>query len=82
MFQRLGVRISAPYTGWTFFHIYLLKKCNDVCLIRPKINDKRGWGWPIFKKKHESAILLWAIWYLQPSLNSSLVERYIKLISA
>ena len=24
------------------------KHCNDVCLKRPKINDKRGRGWPIF----------------------------------
>ena len=24
MFQRLWVQIPAPYTGWTFFHIYLL----------------------------------------------------------
>ena len=23
--------------------------CNDVCLKRPKINDKRGRGWPIIK---------------------------------
>ena len=23
-FQRSWVRIQAPYTGWTFFHIYLL----------------------------------------------------------
>jgi len=26
MFQRLQVRILAPYTGWRFFHIYLLQK--------------------------------------------------------
>ena len=32
---------------WTFFHIYFCKNCN-VCLKRPKINDKRGRGWPIF----------------------------------
>ena len=25
------------------------KNCDDVCLKRPKINDKRGLGWPIFK---------------------------------
>ena len=24
------------------------QNCNDVCLKRPKINDKRGRGWPIF----------------------------------
>ena len=26
MFQRSWVRIPAPYTGWTFFHIYLFEK--------------------------------------------------------
>ena len=25
-FQRSWIRIPAPYTGWTFFHIYLLEK--------------------------------------------------------
>ena len=35
MFQRSWVWIPAPYTGWIFFHIYLLKNCN-VCLKRRK----------------------------------------------
>ena len=30
MFQRSWVQIPAPYTGWTFFHIYLLQNCNVV----------------------------------------------------
>ena len=34
MFQSLWVRILAPNTGWTFFHIYSLK--------RPKINEKEA----------------------------------------
>ena len=34
------------------FHIYY-KNCN-VCLKRPKINVKRGRGWPIFLKKHDN----------------------------
>ena len=34
------------------FHIYLLlKNCDDVCYKKPKINDTRGRGWPIFLKK-------------------------------
>ena len=28
------------------------KNCNDVFLKRPKINDKRGLGWPNFLKNH------------------------------
>ena len=28
-------------------HIFVVKICN-VCLKRPKINEKRGRGWPIF----------------------------------
>ena len=31
-----------------FFTLICCKICNDVCLKRPKINDKRGRGWPIF----------------------------------
>ena len=30
--------------------MYLLYNCNDVRLKRPKINYKRGRGWPIFEK--------------------------------
>ena len=41
MFKRLGVRIPAPYTGLTFFTYICCKNWNDVCLERPKINDKR-----------------------------------------
>ena len=47
MFQRSWVWIPAPYPGWTIFHIFCCKNCNDVCLKRPKINSKRGQGWPI-----------------------------------
>ena len=38
-----GFRIPAPDTGCTFFHIYYSKSCN-VCLKRPKINDKKRPG--------------------------------------
>ena len=31
-----------------FFTYICYDNCNDVCLKRPKINDKRGRGWPIF----------------------------------
>ena len=30
------------------FSHYIVKNCN-VCLKRPKINDKKGRGWPITK---------------------------------
>ena len=33
-----------------FFTYICCKNCNVVCLITPKINDKRGRGWPIFKE--------------------------------
>ena len=32
-----------------FFTLICCKICNDVCLKRPKINIKRGRGWPILK---------------------------------
>ena len=51
MFQRSRVWILVLYTGWTFFTFICLKNCNDVCLKRLKINNKRGRGWPIFFKK-------------------------------
>ena len=47
MFQRSWVRIPVLYTGWTFLTFICGKNCNDVCLKRPKINYKRGRGWPI-----------------------------------
>ena len=49
LFQRLWFQImTAPHTR--------CKNCNDVCLKRPKINDKRGRCWHIFllKKLHLS----------------------------
>ena len=35
-----------------FFTCIFCKNCNDVSLKRPKINDKRGLGWPNFLKNH------------------------------
>ena len=32
---------------------FCCKNCNDVCLKRPKINGKRGRGWPIEKDMHD-----------------------------
>ena len=32
-----------------FFALICCKIYNDVCLKRPKINNKRGQGWPFFK---------------------------------
>ena len=43
--KKSWVRILTPDTGWTFYHIYC--KNLNVCLKRPKINDKRGQRWPI-----------------------------------
>ena len=42
MFRRLWVRITAPYTGCTFFTYICCINCNDVCL-------KRGRGEAFFK---------------------------------
>ena len=33
------------YTGWTFLTYICGKNCNDVCLKRPKMNDKIGQSW-------------------------------------
>ena len=38
---------------WIDIFTYICcKNCDDVCLKRPKINDKRGRGWQIFKYKY------------------------------
>ena len=57
MFQRSWVLVPALYTGWTFFTYYCCKNCN-VWLKRPKINQKRGRGWPIFLKNKEDCPFL------------------------
>ena len=48
MFQRLWVRIPAPYTGWTFFTFICCKNC-IVCLKRQKFNEKEAGDGPIKK---------------------------------
>ena len=50
-FWRLWVWIPAPYTGWTFFTYICYKKCYDVCLKRPKINEKEAGVVTFFKKR-------------------------------
>ena len=49
MFQRSWVPIPAPYTGWSFSHIFVVKIVM-MFFKRQKINNKIGRGWPIFKK--------------------------------
>ena len=34
------------YTGWTFFHINFLQNCIDVCLKKPKTNEKEAGDGP------------------------------------
>ena len=61
-FQRLSVRISAPFTGWTFFSFVCCKNCK-VCLKRWKI--KRPGMSHFFKKtakkkfEWSSSIYIW-----------------------
>ena len=50
MFRRLWVRIPALYTEWTFFTYICWIFFNDVRLKRPKINNRRGRGWPFLKR--------------------------------
>ena len=44
MFERSWVRIPAPNTGWNdiFSHWFVVKFVFDVCLKRPKINEKEA----------------------------------------
>ena len=49
LFQRLWVRIPAPYYGWTFFTFICI--CFKIVMFVWKYENKwkRGRGWPIFK---------------------------------
>ena len=53
MIERSWVRIPAPYTGWNwhFFILICCKNCIDVCLKRPKINEKVAGVGQFFKKE-------------------------------
>ena len=72
--------------GYFFTHICCLN-CNFSSK-RPKINDKRGRGWPIFKKFdftqvkhfHESLRLLWDIAdsALKQNIKDALKRRFLK----
>ena len=54
MFKRLWVQIQVLYTGWTWHFLqWFYVKIVSFVWTRPKINAKRGRGWPIFLKKHE-----------------------------
>ena len=46
----LWVQIPALYTRWTFFTYICCKNCNDVCLKRPKINEKEAGVGPLKKE--------------------------------
>ena len=72
-----GCRIPVPYTGWTFFHINLLKICIDVCLKRPKLNEKRP-GWPIFLKKsiNTSNCFKWCVKFL-PFYRAGIYDKKV-----
>ena len=77
MFQRLWVWIPAPLMDG-LLHIYLLKNCNDVCLKRPEINDKRLRRWPILKKLIErwKKVYLTRGGFVQYSYSVELVEMH------
>ena len=53
MIERSWVRIQAPYTGWIwhFSHLFVTNNCN-VCLKRPKINEKEAGVGPFFNKEY------------------------------
>ena len=86
MLRGSWVQIPALYTGWTFFTIICCKNCNDVCLKRPKINEKEAGVGPFFKKER---LLIWAVvvaqlveWLLPVpvvrSSNTVISKKYIE----
>ena len=63
------------YTGWTFFTYICRKNYTNVCLKRPKINNKRGRGWPIFVKKRLASISKTVYYFSKCPLLSPRVVR-------
>ena len=53
------IRITAPYTGWTFLHIHICCKF-VLCVWKDENKWKRGRCWPIFLKKQ---VYFFYIWY-------------------
>ena len=41
----LGLNPGTVYWMDIFSHVFVVKYCDDVCLKRPKINNKRGRRW-------------------------------------
>ena len=60
-----------PSTRIDIFTFICCKNCNDDCLKRPKINDKRGRCWPIIKKN----ILIWPWWWSNGQCACLLLRR-------
>ena len=69
MFQRSWVRFPAPYTDWTFFTFICCKNC-EVCLKRPKINEKEAGVGQFFKKRIPTtafagiSLNCWKVWVM------------------
>ena len=49
-FEGCGFKSRHRILAGHFSHIFVVKILINVCLKSPKINDKRGRGWPIFLK--------------------------------
>ena len=69
MFERLWVRILAPYTGWTFFTLICCKNCINICLKRPKINEKEVGVGP-FKDTSQSVHKYHSFFWLNSKFQS------------
>ena len=75
MIWRLWVQILAPCTGWTFFsHLFVASIVLMFVWKDPKINDKRGRGWPLLKI---SLVILVSPFILFVILSLQLIENSV-----
>ena len=74
MFQRLWVRIPAPYTVWTFF-TYLFVEKFVICVWKDENKWKRGRDWPILEQSNSNVIFsfkwgLFQLYFEPPRLGT------------
>ena len=76
MFQMSWVRIPAPYTGWTYFHIPICCKICNVFFKRWKINEKEAGVVPFLKNCLDGKIIncKWV------NINLTLSEKSVDVV--
>ena len=82
MFERLWVRIMAPYTGWTLRHCFTFICCKNwnVCLKRPKINENEAGVGQILKKQCYALLFTYLTLKLQSQPATNHIIALVRLL--